>query len=179
MSRFQTYATTGNLTGSVTGNTISATLASDIVNTCASTLNGTVAGTSISGTYATTNCPANDSGSFTVQAATPGPSIAGSYSGTLSDSISGAGTLSMSLTQHGLQLGGTYTSTFSNAGYNRVGPVYGFVSNSQVTIIQATNPTTTCPFFGTGNVSGTTISGTFAAFQCTKAQTGTFTLTHQ
>jgi len=179
VTRTATSANAGNLTGSVGGNTITATLATDITNVCALTLNGTIAGSSIAGTYASPNCPTANSGSFSLQAAQSPANIAGSYSGTLTDSLAGGGSLSMSLTQNGIQLGGTYSSTYSNAAFNKIGPVYGFVSNSQVTIIGTPNPSNTCPFFGVGTLSGTTISGTYQAFQCSKSNTGTFTLTHQ
>jgi hypothetical protein len=38
---------------------------------------------------------------------------------------------------------------------------------------------TTCPFNLTATLSGTTMSGTYAAYNCTVAESGTFTATKQ
>ncbi len=101
-------------------------------------------------------------------------SVAGNWSGTLSDSLAGTGRLAFTFAQSAAALSGTWSTTYSNPGYNNGGSLSGSVSGSSVTLTLTPSVPTYCPYNVTGTLSGSTLSGTYAAFNCTVAVSGTF-----
>jgi hypothetical protein len=106
----------------------------------------------------------------------PTPSnVAGSYSGSSEDSTSGKGFLSISLTQNGSQVSGSW-----GVAYPKVlngGSFSGTVSGSTVQGNATSNVPGGCSIVVTGNLNGSSLSGSYTgtgSSACT-SDTGTFT----
>lgn len=111
---------------------------------------------------------------------TPGnASLAGNWAGTLSDNFAGTGTLAFTFAQSGSTLTGTWSTAYANPGYNNGGSISGNVNGSSVTAVLSPSVPTTCPFNVVGTRNGSLLSGTYAAFNCSVAVSGTFTATKQ
>lgn len=105
-------------------------------------------------------------------------SIAGNWSGTLSDNFAGTGRLAFTFAQSSAALSGTWSTTYSDPGYNNGGSLSGSVSGSSVTVTLTPSVPTYCPYNVTGTLNGSTsLSGTYAAFNCSVAVSGTFSAT--
>jgi len=111
----------------------------------------------------------------------PGGSTAFSYGGnwvgTINDSIAGSGTMTAAMAQSGSNLVGTWQATFA-AGSNG-GNLIGVIQGNQVVLQMNPSDPTTCPFEAVATRSGSTLSGTYAAFNCTAVITGTVSMTKQ
>ena len=102
----------------------------------------------------------------------------GNWSGTLNDSLGGPGTTTVTMSESGTQLLGTWQATFAAGGTNS-GTLQGVVRTNDVLIeLYPSNPST-CPFALVAQRSGSTLSGTYAAFNCTIAVSGTMSITKQ
>ena len=109
--------------------------------------------------------------------------VTGTFRGTIQDSIAGTGTITVTLAQDDSDLIGTYQTTFADPRNNGAGSVEGEVHGNAVTLTASPSVTplvpTACPFNVTAIVNGDQISGTYAAFNCTVAVSGSLTLTRQ
>jgi hypothetical protein len=109
--------------------------------------------------------------------------VTGTFRGTIQDSIAGTGTITVTLAQDDSDLIGTYQTTFADPRNNSAGSVEGEVQGNAVTLTATPSVTplvpTACPFNVTAIVNGAQISGTYAAFNCTVAVSGSLTLTRQ
>ena len=105
-------------------------------------------------------------------------SYSGNWSGMLNDSIGGAGTTTVTMSQSGTQLVGTWQTTFAAGGTNS-GTLQGTVRTNDVLIELYPSDPSTCPFALVAQRSGSTLSGTYAAFNCTVAVSGTMSITKQ
>jgi hypothetical protein len=109
--------------------------------------------------------------------------VTGTFRGTIQDSIAGTGTITVTLAQDDSDLIGTYQTTFADPRNNSAGSVEGEVQGNAVTLTATPSVTpfvpTACPFNVTAIVNGDQISGTYAAFNCTVAVSGSLTLTRQ
>lgn len=106
--------------------------------------------------------------------------VAGNYRGTVQDSVAGPGTVVVSIAQNGSSLTGTFQTTFQVAANNNSGSLTGTVSGSSVTLTVTPSRTTSCPFTVTATmVTATRLMGTYAAFNCTVAVSGTIDVTQQ
>ena len=104
-------------------------------------------------------------------------SYSGTWVGTIADSVAGPGTVTATMSQSGSNLVGTWQSTFA-AGSNG-GTLAGQVRTNDVLIeLYPSNPMY-CPYAVVGNRSGGTLSGTYAAFNCSMVITGTLNITKQ
>jgi hypothetical protein len=103
--------------------------------------------------------------------------MSGTWSGGISDSLAGPGTVRFSLSQSGNNVTGTYATAYpiGNGGGSFTGTVAGTSLSGSITQSVAG----VCPFTVNANVSGSTMSGTFAAFNCTGVETGSFSVTKQ
>ena len=113
-----------------------------------------------------------------------GQQLAGNYTGTLVSNSSGfaqigVGTLQATLAQNGGSLNGSWTTTYANAAYNNAGSLTGTASGSSVTLTLTSGVTGLCPSKVTAAISGTTLSGTYATFDCSYADGGQFSATKQ
>jgi hypothetical protein len=101
----------------------------------------------------------------------------GSWAGSIQDSIAGTGSVTASMTQSGSNLVGTWAATFVDG--NNGGSLVGIInSNSVVIELHPSNPSL-CPYNVVANRSGSTLSGNYAAFDCTVTVTGTLNIQKQ
>lgn len=105
--------------------------------------------------------------------AAPVTSIAGNYTGTVHDNLAGAGAATLNLTQSGSTLGGTFADSFSSSSENNSGSVAGTISGASVQLTLTSGQAGDCPYFFTGTIAGTTISGTYTTQSCSVANGGT------
>ena len=103
--------------------------------------------------------------------------FAGSWSGELVDSSIGAGRVQAHLTQSGTDLGGTWQSEIADVVNS--GSAIGVVNGSDIILELIPSNPTTCPFRLVGTGTGNSLTGTYAAFNCTISVGGTFTLQRQ
>ncbi len=101
----------------------------------------------------------------------------GSWVGSIQDSVAGSGTVSATLTQSGTSIVGTWQAVFA-AGTNG-GSLSGVVNGSQVILELFPSSVTACPFRVVATGSATSMSGNYAAFNCTGSITGTISMTKQ
>ena len=102
----------------------------------------------------------------------------GNWLGTLNDSVGGAGTTAATMSQSGSQIVGTWQTTFLAGGTNS-GTLQGVIRTNDVLIeLYPSNPST-CPFALVAQRSGSTLSGTYAAFNCSVSVSGTMSMTKQ
>jgi hypothetical protein len=103
----------------------------------------------------------------------------GSWAGSMQDSIAGAGTVSASMTQSGSGFVGTWAANFAGTDFDNGGSLQGVVNDNSVVIdLQPSNPSA-CPFNVVANRSGSTLSGNYAAYNCTVTVTGTLNIQKQ
>ncbi|HEY6358288.1 MAG TPA: hypothetical protein VIX35_08580 [Vicinamibacterales bacterium] len=106
----------------------------------------------------------------------PSTPLTGTWAGTLTDSVYGAGTFTSTITEVGTNLTGSYTDTFPKIVIS--GSVEGTVNGSGVTLTITPSAPLICPVTETGtlNSTNTSVSGTYASLStCTATQTtGTF-----
>lgn len=180
----------GSLSGTVSGSTVAltATPASFDTNSCGATINAVASGNLIYGTFTSPPCSGgNDqtvSGTFSFTLQTQAlASLSGTYTGSINDSVNGAGTLTFALSQGGTVFSGTGTTTFpSNPSANGSNPVVGFAVNATTAeffIIETGNDN--CSPSGTITVNGNTLTGTYSGTNAANSSsctgTGTFSIT--
>ena len=96
----------------------------------------------------------------------PAATIAGNYSGAITDQIAGAGTVTLTLIQNGTAVAGTWASKFANAGFNNSGAVSGNTNGSQLGVNLTPSDPRACPFAVAAIVNGGSITGTYAVYNC-------------
>jgi hypothetical protein len=105
--------------------------------------------------------------------------VAGTWSGTLVDSLSGPGTIQFTISQSESALTGTYTVKFPAAANAVTGTLAGTLSGSTVTLVLTPPNGAGCLEDVTVSVSGSSMSGTYAYANCGAIDTGTLSLTLQ
>jgi hypothetical protein len=101
----------------------------------------------------------------------------GNWSGTIQDSFAGAGTVSLTMTQSGNNLVGTWQATFNSG--NNGGSLVGVVNGNEIALeLHPSNPNY-CPYNVVAQRSGSSLSGTYAAFNCLDVVTGSVSVTKQ
>ncbi len=100
--------------------------------------------------------------------------VAGNYSGSLQSSYAGAGTMFATIAQSGSSLSGTWGT--ATALGNNSGSLSGTASGSTVSLRATPSNPLTCPFNATATFDGRVLTGTYAAFNCSVADGGTFSL---
>jgi hypothetical protein len=106
-------------------------------------------------------------------------SLGGNYVGNVSDSVNGAGTALMTLEQNGASVTGTYSVQY--AAGTASGSLNGTTNGASLSgTLQPSNPTL-CPSNVTATIGngGSNLSGTYAAFNCTGSESGTFNVNRQ
>ena len=110
----------------------------------------------------------------------PFGSVSGNYAGTIQDSVAGAGTVTGTLSESGSSLSGTFQATSANQQQFLSGTVSGTINGTAITLTFTPSVPTSCPANITLNqVSDTQLTGTYAAFNCTQADSGTINVTRQ
>lgn len=110
--------------------------------------------------------------------------VTGSWSGPISDALLGSGTLSLSLTQFGDSVTGSWSTSFPNASDDLLGQVMGTISGSTIAVLLKPFGGSTCqygPFNLTATESVTgSLSGTFmTAYNCSVPDSGTYSAVKQ
>jgi hypothetical protein len=114
-------------------------------------------------------------------ACTPAPpatfTYSGDWSGTMTDSLLGAGTLSFTLVEDGDLVTGTWMVVFD--ALNESGEATGFVLEDGAAIEVVFWTSTDCSYGMTGSRSDSTVTGTYASVDCLPATTGTVVATKE
>lgn len=181
----------GQLSGSVSGSTINLTVTQQYGGQCGggTITNATASGNLIYGNFVqnvSVNCAAQAPQPFSV-ALQPSnlPSISGNYTGPISDSVNGSGTLTVSVSQPGTVWSGTATVNFpQNPSAGGTDAIVGFVTTTtsgEFAVIGGQNQS--CNPFGTITISNNagTLSGSYSnsgdgSNGC--KGTGTYTISH-
>lgn len=112
---------------------------------------------------------------------TTGPSdstLSGSWDGSVTDSQSGTGTLSVSLSQSGQALSGTWQVTYGTA--NGSGNLTGAVNGANLALTLEPTSQNDCTVNVTATVTGSTMSGNYSMSNCSSSgENGTLKLTRQ
>lgn len=112
-------------------------------------------------------CGSNTSGSASFD-------HSGTWTGTIEDSVAGTGSATVTLTQSGSDLAGTWQAIFSEG--SNGGSAVGVVNGSEVVLELYPSETSACPYNVVATRSGSTLSGNYSAFNCTASVTGTLTI---
>jgi len=112
------------------------------------------------------------------------PSEGGNWSGTLSDQISGAGTITLTLSQTDGTLTGTYAITgLTQATDNETGSVSGgLTSDTAATLTLTPTDPNRCVVSGNGTITGNQMTVTYDSPTCTlppRVRDGSFVVTKQ
>jgi S1-C subfamily serine protease len=105
------------------------------------------------------------------------PNVAGTYVGSLYDTMAGNGAFTVTLLQDGKTLAGTWAAEFSvNRNYNNSGEVRGTVLGpTSAAFYLLSSVSNVCPYLATVIVGGAELRGTYASHNCTVANGGSFT----
>lgn len=98
----------------------------------------------------------------------------GTWTGTIQDSVAGQGNVTLTMTQNGDDLAGTWESTFAEG--TNGGSAVGVVNGNEVVLELHPSQATACPYNVVATRSGDTLSGNYSAFNCTANVTGTLTI---
>ena len=100
----------------------------------------------------------------------------------MEDNVAGIGTLLLTLSQTDTQVNGTWQSTFADPANNNGGTVSGSVSDPSITLVLSAAQPGVCSFTVAANRDDdedNRFTGTYAAFNCPRAQSGTVDVTRQ
>jgi hypothetical protein len=100
--------------------------------------------------------------------------ITGNWGGQIKSSLSGNGALTLTVVQSGTNLSGTWSAIYSNPADNTGGSLTGSINGTNLEAALSPGNPLSCPVHATGILNGSTISGTFAVFNCTVSASGTF-----
>lgn len=98
----------------------------------------------------------------------------GSWSGTIQDSVAGSGTIQVTLTQSGTVVVGTWGASFVSS--DNGGSPVGIVNGNEVVLELTPSNVYACPYDVVATRSGSTLTGTYSAFDCTGTITGRLTV---
>ena len=108
-------------------------------------------------------------------------SIAGTWSGSIINTTPAGqpnGNVVLTLAQTGSTLSGTWSTTYpTSPSSNNAGTLTGSLSGSGASFTLSPSNPTLCPYSATATVTGSSMAGTFAAFNCTIAVAGSFSVT--
>lgn len=171
-------SSSGTLWGSVSGSRMTATLKPVVGGApCIVMLIGTLAKDGISGTYRSDSCAIQVNGTFQVHEQSASVvNIAGAYGGTLADNVAGTGTFTVTISQNGTSLSGTWAVSFSDRRLNNSGTITGVLVNATTAQLYL-NPSVAggCVYSATAVVDGRQMKGTYATQNCGIANGGSFT----
>lgn len=115
--------------------------------------------------------------------APPQFNVTGSWSGPMSDHMLGASTVSLSLSQAGDSVTGTWATVYADTSHNIGGNVVGHVVGSSLIILLKPLSPPTCqygPFQFTATESNaTTLAGTYASVECPFPDSGSISVVSQ
>ena len=131
-----------------------------------------------------TTIPATVSHLITAMPDTPEPQqlfFNGTWTGPVTSNFPGIppGTGTITITQTGSSLSGTWAAVYPDPTFNDSGSFSGTASGMSLSGTLSPSDPTTCPYTINATVSGNLMSGTYAAFDCTVALSGSISLTKQ
>ena len=106
--------------------------------------------------------------------------LTGTWTGTITDSVAGIGTLSLTMTQTATQLTGTWQSTFADPTNNNGGNLSGSVAAASIALVLAAAQPQACSLtvaVTRDNEPADHFTGTYVAFNCARAQNGSLEVT--
>jgi hypothetical protein len=117
----------------------------------------------------------------------PTAAMSGEWAGTIADSVSGAGTIRMSIEQRGRGLSGAWASTFADVTLNRSGTFSGTMVGApfvlflrpSVPIVCSPDLMLTGTMAMTTAVSGDRLTGSYTVLNCSGVITGTVEVERQ
>jgi hypothetical protein len=129
-----------------------------------------------------TSAPACSSGPTT-----PSGEAAGTWVGTVSDSVAGSGAVTLVLSQQAAGVSGTFSLTFTDASRNRAGAAAGTLAAAVMSLTLTPSSVVVCSpsvtlsgaIGATMTIAGGRMSGTYSSFTCGGAVGGTMDLTRQ
>jgi hypothetical protein len=105
-------------------------------------------------------------------------SVNGTWSGSITSNLAvGSGPATVTLSQSGNRLSGTWSVIGPTSPDS--GSLTGSVDGSAVSVTLSPSVPTGCPYTATMTVSGNSMTGTYAAFNCTASIAGGIALTKQ
>ena len=115
--------------------------------------------------------------------APPQFNVTGSWTGSVSDALRGSGSLTLSLTQTGDTVNGTWSTVYADTASNIGGKAIGHVVGSTFTVLLRPLNPPTCqygPFQVTATQSSSTsLAGTYMNIQCAIADSGSISVVIQ
>jgi hypothetical protein len=113
----------------------------------------------------------------------PTTTISGVWSGSMEDDRVGDGVISLTMSQSGASVSGSWSTDFPEASPQKAeGGVSGILTGSTLTATLSVSSDPTCAFTLTGVVVGSaqsTMAGGYASDGCVPERTGSFTATRQ
>jgi len=107
-----------------------------------------------------------------------GVSLAGTWSGPIQDSFAGPGTVDFTIAESGSVLSGTWLAVFADPAHTNGGTFSGTFDGHAITITTVSSVPTACPFLVTATLQTQhRFTGTYAAFNCSTAVTGSLDVT--
>jgi hypothetical protein len=108
------------------------------------------------------------------------PNLAGTWTGTIQDSLAGTGALLLTIGQRDTQLSGSWQSTFPDPANNNGGNLSGTVGDASIALVLSASRPGACSFTVAANRDDDRhFTGTYASFNCGRAQGGTLDVTRQ
>ena|ERR1035437_6925854 len=107
--------------------------------------------------------------------------MVGKWSGTILSNQSGSGTMVFTLVRSdSSSVSGIWSTSFANTANNDSGSMSGTIVGSGLSFILTPSNPNVCPFNATATLNGAmSMSGMYAAVNCTVAASGTFTVAKQ
>ena len=106
--------------------------------------------------------------------------LTGTWTGTITDSVAGIGTLSLTITQTDSQLTGTWQSTFADSTDNNGGNLSGSVAAASIALVLSAAQPQACSLtvaVTRDNEAPDHFTGTYVAFNCARAESGSLEVT--
>jgi hypothetical protein len=182
---YPTFLDGGTFNGTLSGTTFTGTglsnVGSSLGSECSFTITGTIGASGLTNaSYYSTAGSCNSDSAMIASAPTVTLAQVPSESGTITDTLAGAGTIALATTQYNVFIAGSYTDTFGSGAtqYNTTGGIaYGVVTGpTTVEYYLISNNGNDCSLIAPLTISGTTISGPFNGQSCQTGDKGTLTL---
>ena len=118
-------------------------------------------------------------GNSSPTAPTPPFSFNGTWTGPIISNLVGPGTATITITQTGSSLSGTWASVYPDPTIQGAGAFSGEASGMSLEGTLSPSVPTGCPYTVNATVSGNVMTGTYATFNCKVVDAGSVTLTKQ
>ena len=111
---------------------------------------------------------------------TPAPApanpLTGGWVGSATSQTIGTGAITATIVQSGTTLTGTWAVQYANAANNNSGVLTGTIIGTGVTLTLSPSVPTNCPYAVTAVLTGNTMGGSYATFNCSVGISGGFVL---